>query len=120
MRRCVMVSEDRGLGVTSHGVSVTVTDTQPKWLLQATVCVNNTASALHSYRARTIGVAAVELLEESKSTQRCPDDTAAIGEQMVRFVVSRSHSRAYPQDRRHSLWLSTVLICCSLTASARK
>jgi hypothetical protein len=37
----VMVSEDRGLGVTSHGVSVTVTDTQPKWLLQGTVCVNN-------------------------------------------------------------------------------
>jgi hypothetical protein len=62
----------------------------------------------------------VELLEESKSTQRCPDGTAAIGEQMGRFVVSRSHSRAYPQDRRHSLWLSTVLICCSLTASAQK
>jgi hypothetical protein len=39
---------------------------------------------------------------------------------MYRFVVSRSHSRAYPQDRRHALWLSTVLLCCSLTASAQK
>jgi len=62
----------------------------------------------------------VELLEEFKSKQRCPDGTAAIGAQMGRFVVSRSHSRAYPQDRRHALWLSTVLICCSLTASAQK
>ena len=115
-----MVSEDRGLGVTSHGVSVTVIDTQPKWLLQGTVCVNNSASALHSFRTRTIGIAAVELLEESKSKQRCPDGTAAIGEQMGPFVVSRSHSRVYPQDQRHALWLSALLICCSLTASAQK
>ena len=62
----------------------------------------------------------MELLEESKSKQRCPDGTAAIGEQMGRFVVSRSHSRAYPQEGRHALWLSTVLICCSLTASPQK
>src|SRR6266481_693505 len=39
---------------------------------------------------------------------------------MDRFVVSRSHSEAYHPDRRHPLWLSTVLICCSLTASAQK
>src|SRR6266446_3953656 len=39
---------------------------------------------------------------------------------MDRFVVSRSHSEAYHPDRRHALWLSTVLICCSLTASAQK
>ena len=39
---------------------------------------------------------------------------------MDRFVVSRSHSEAYRPDRRHALWLSTVLICCSLTASAQK
>jgi hypothetical protein len=62
----------------------------------------------------------LELLEESNSKQRCPGGTAAIGEQMDRFVVSRSHSPAYPQDRRHALWLSTVLLCCSLSASAQK
>jgi hypothetical protein len=94
--------------------------TEPKWSLQATVCVNNIANAVHSIRARTIGVAALELHEEFKSRQRCPDGTAAIGEQMGRIVVSRSHSWGYPQDRRHALWLSTVLICCSLTASAQK
>lgn len=52
--RRVVVSEDRGLGVTSHGV-FTVIDTQPKWLLQGTVCVNNSASALHSFRAGQSG-----------------------------------------------------------------
>jgi hypothetical protein len=44
---------------------------------------------------------------------------AAIGEQMDRFIVSRRHSEAYRPDRRHALWLSTMLICCSLTASAQ-
>jgi hypothetical protein len=39
---------------------------------------------------------------------------------MDRFVVSRSHSEGYYPDRRHALWLSTVVICCSLTASAQK
>ena len=39
---------------------------------------------------------------------------------MDRFVVSRSHSEAYQPDRRHALWLSTVLICFSLTASAQQ
>jgi len=39
---------------------------------------------------------------------------------MDRFVVSRSHSEACHPDRRHALWLSTVLICCSLTAPAQK
>jgi hypothetical protein len=39
---------------------------------------------------------------------------------MNRFVVSRSDSRPYPQDRRHALWLWAVLLCCSLTASAQK
>ena len=36
------------------------------------------------------------------------------------FVVSRSHSTAYHPDRRHALWLSTVLICFSLTAPAQQ
>jgi hypothetical protein len=36
------------------------------------------------------------------------------------FVVSRSHSEAYQSGRRHALWLSTVLICFSLTASAQQ
>src|SRR6266852_9983627 len=39
---------------------------------------------------------------------------------MDRFVVSRSHSEAYQPDRRRALWLSTMLICFSLTASAQK
>jgi hypothetical protein len=43
-----------------------------------------------------------------------------IGEQMDRFVVSYSHSKSYHLGRRHALWLSTVLLCCSLTAPAQK
>jgi hypothetical protein len=39
---------------------------------------------------------------------------------MDHFVVSCSHSRTYPLDRRHALWLSTVLLCCSLTTLAQK
>ena len=36
------------------------------------------------------------------------------------FIVPRSHSAAYHPDRRHALWLSTVLICFSLTAPAQQ
>jgi len=39
---------------------------------------------------------------------------------MDRFVVSCSHSKSYHLGRRHALWLSTVLLCCSLTAPAQK
>jgi hypothetical protein len=39
---------------------------------------------------------------------------------MVRFVVSRSHSEVCLPDRRHALWLSIVLIGCSLAAQAQK
>jgi hypothetical protein len=39
---------------------------------------------------------------------------------MDRFVASCSHSKTYHLGRRHSFWLSTVLLCCSLTASAQK
>ena len=39
---------------------------------------------------------------------------------MDRFVVLRSHSDTYHPDRRHAFWLSTVLICCGLTAPAQK
>jgi hypothetical protein len=39
---------------------------------------------------------------------------------MDRFVVSRSHSEAYQPYRRHPLWLSIVLICCSLAAPAQQ
>ena len=39
---------------------------------------------------------------------------------MDRLVVSRAHSEAYRPDRRHAFWLSTVLLCCSLTAPAQK
>jgi hypothetical protein len=39
---------------------------------------------------------------------------------MDRLVVSRSHSKTYHPDRRHALWLSAALICCSLTAPAQK
>jgi hypothetical protein len=87
---------------------------------QATVGVKNAASSLHSIRAQTIGIAAVELLKESKSKQRCPDGTAAIGEQMDRLVVSCSHSKTHHLGRRHAPWLSTALLCCSLAAPAQK
>src|ERR1700693_575847 len=39
---------------------------------------------------------------------------------MDRFVVSRSHREAYRPDRRHALWLSTVLICCGLAATGQQ
>ena len=39
---------------------------------------------------------------------------------MDRFVVSCSHSKSYHLGRRHALWLSIVLLCCSLTAPAQK
>src|SRR6266478_4360204 len=80
----------------------------------------NIASALHTFRARTIAIVAQELLKESTEEAALHDGTAAIGEQMDRFVVSRSHSEAYQPDRRRALWLSTILICCGLTAPAQK
>jgi hypothetical protein len=39
---------------------------------------------------------------------------------MDRFLVSRSNNKTYHLGRRHALWLSTVLICFSLTAPAQK
>ena len=39
---------------------------------------------------------------------------------MDRLVVSCSLSKTYHLGRRHVLWLSTVLLCCSLTAPAQK
>ena len=39
---------------------------------------------------------------------------------MDRFVVSCSHSKSYHLHRRPALWLSIVLLCCSLTAPAQK
>jgi hypothetical protein len=39
---------------------------------------------------------------------------------MDRFVVSCSQSKTYHSRRRHRLRLSTVLLCCSLTAPAQK
>jgi hypothetical protein len=39
---------------------------------------------------------------------------------MDRLVVSRSHNEAYQPDRRYALWLSTVLLCCSLAAPAQQ
>jgi hypothetical protein len=39
---------------------------------------------------------------------------------MDRFLVSRSHSKTYRLGRHYALWLSTVLICFSLTAPAQK
>src|SRR6266436_2448863 len=39
---------------------------------------------------------------------------------MDRFIVSCSHSKTYHLGRRHALWLSTVLLCGSLTAPAQK
>jgi hypothetical protein len=42
-----------------------------------------------------------------------------IGEQMVHFGVSRSHSEAWEPDRRHALWLSIALICGCLATQAQ-
>jgi hypothetical protein len=39
---------------------------------------------------------------------------------MDRFVVSCNHSKSYHLGRCHALWLSIVLLCCSLTAPAQK
>src|SRR5882724_12245748 len=36
------------------------------------------------------------------------------------FIVSCRHSKTYHLGRRHALWLSTVLLCGSLTAPAQK
>jgi hypothetical protein len=70
---------------------------------------------------QAIGIAAAELLEEiQQRKQLWVDATLRIGERMDRFVVSCSHSKIYHLGRRHVLWLSTVLLCCSLTAPAHK
>src|SRR6202795_5026444 len=70
---------------------------------------------------QTIGIAATELLEETQQRKQLwVDATLRIGEQMDRFIVSRRHSKTYHPDRRHALWLSTVLLCCSLSAPAQK
>jgi hypothetical protein len=39
---------------------------------------------------------------------------------MDRFVISCRHRKTYRVGRCHALWLSTVLLCCSLTAPAQK
>jgi hypothetical protein len=39
---------------------------------------------------------------------------------MDRFLVSCNHSKTYHPGRCQALWLSTFLLCCSLTASAQK
>src|SRR5882672_10728825 len=89
-------------------------------ILRGISVTTNSASAPDSFRQQTIGIAAAELHEEiQQRKQHCPDGTAAIGEQMDRFVVSRAHSEAYRPDRRHAFWLSSVLLCCSLTAPAQ-
>jgi hypothetical protein len=67
-----------------------------------------------------IGITAAKLLKEiHDSEQFWVDATLRIGEQMDRFVVSCSHNKSYYLSRRHALWLSSVLICCSLTAPAQ-
>jgi len=69
---------------------------------------------------QTLGIAAAELLEEIRQKKRLwVDAWLRIGEQMDHFDVSCSHSKTYYLGRRHALWLSTVLICFSLTAPAQ-
>jgi hypothetical protein len=70
---------------------------------------------------QTIRIAAAKLLGKSNrgsSSGLMP--TLRIGEQMDRFVISCSHSKPYHLGRRYALWLSTFLLCCSLTAPAQK
>jgi hypothetical protein len=60
------------------------------------------------------------LLEEIRQKKQLwVDAWLRIGEQMDRFVVSCGHSKTYFLGRRHALWLSTVLICFSLTVPAQ-
>jgi hypothetical protein len=69
---------------------------------------------------QTLGIAAAELLEEIRQKKQLwVDAWLRIGEQMDRFVVSCGHSKTYFLGRRHALWLSTVLICFSLTVPAQ-
>src|SRR5882672_6410001 len=83
--------------------------------------LKNIACARDSSGQKTIGIAAAELLEEMQQTQQLSVDVKLrIGEQMDRFVVSCSHSKTYHLGLRHALWLSTVLVWCSLTAPAQK
>src|SRR3954452_13245225 len=59
--------------------------------------------------------------EENPTEEAAPGSChAAIGEQMDRFITSRTHPEPNYPHRRHALWLSTALICCSLTAPAQK
>jgi len=61
------LQKNGGVAVTSYDVAVTVTDTHPKWLFAShSSGVRENVSALHSFKAQTIGVAAVELLKESE------------------------------------------------------
>jgi len=72
------------------------------------------------FTAQIIGIAAAELLEEiQQRKQLSVDATPRIGEQMDRLVVSFSHCKTYHLGPRHALWLSTVLLCCGLTAPAQ-
>jgi hypothetical protein len=118
----MMVSADCGRGVTGHDMSVKVSDIQPKWLFCEALLLLRTSRVRRTASVQpTIGIAASELLEEiQQRKQRCLGGTTAIGEQMDRFLVSRGHSKTYHLGRRHALWLSTVLICFSLTAPAQK
>jgi hypothetical protein len=81
-----MVSADRGLGDSSHDMSVKVSDIQPKWLLRGMSVVKNVASAPDSSVQATMGIAAVELLEKiQRGKQLWVDATLRIGEEHGSF-----------------------------------
>jgi hypothetical protein len=60
----MIVSADRGLGVTSHDMSVNTSDI--KGFLRSVDAVKNIVSAPDSFSAADDRIAAVELLEESE------------------------------------------------------
>jgi hypothetical protein len=69
---------------------------------------------------QAIGIAAPKLLKEIRQRKQLWVDTRLrIGEHMDRFVVSCNLRRNYHLGKRHALWLSTMLLCCSLTAPAQ-
>jgi hypothetical protein len=111
-----------GSGVSSHDVSVKVSDIQPNSSCEALLLIRTPRVAPDCFSAADdSGSWQQNCFRNSKQrNQLWVDATPRMGEQMDRFAVSCSHSNTYYLGRRHALWLSTVLLCCSLTTAAQK
>jgi hypothetical protein len=109
-----------GPGVISYEVSVKVGDIRPTKALCKALLFLRTARARQGVSARTIGILAGELLEESDRGAGSTLMATRRSENHMDRFVSCSHSEAYHPAWRHALWLSTVLLCCSLTAPGQR